>query len=106
MKEIEEIAKMQTALKYIEKTLADIKTVSDDLTLKQHEMIKDIWELKNKIPNIQKSLDEIEDKQQKSTIGYFIKNNWFRLTSFILGISIILGAVGDFLYRLPPPIKK
>lgn len=62
-----------------------------------------IYECNYEIKHIKDEIISIKQTQATSGIYYFIKQNWWKIGGFILTFATILGAIGEFLYRLPPP---
>ena len=52
---------------------------------------------------IKRRLKSIDEKLARTGVVYFLKHNWWKLSAFIISTATVLGALGEYLYRLPPP---
>lgn len=59
------------------------------------------------VDRIDKRVEKVEEKhveedKSRKVKTQFMRDSWWKLPAFILGSSAILGAIFDFLYRIPP----
>ncbi len=62
-----------------------------------------VWELEKDIVSLKEDIVYLKDQYSYSTFKCFWKRNWWKLGAFLITLATIFGALGDFLYHLPPP---
>lgn len=105
--------KMADNISEIKTTVCFLKDFSDQMKkdIKHLENInkfheKKTWQIEHDISEIKQNLESINDRYEKSTIIYFFKRNWWKITGFLISLATIFGAIGEYLYHLPPPVKN
>lgn len=98
----ETLACVKTAQKFIEREIHYLFTHMGkaEENLQFHD--KSLWEVERDIEELRKDLKSVEQSFHDSPIKHFLKNNWLRLLPFIVALSTVLGALGEYLYRLAP----
>lgn len=101
--DIELLAELKVNNQYIKQDIAHILECLESIDNKMQLHDRKLWSNGDRLERMQGKLEELEDKFKRSTLAYFIKNNWWKVGGFILAASSIFGFIGDILYRLPPP---
>jgi hypothetical protein len=101
--EFKKVIELNTTMKFIRKDIGDIKENLSAVCERQDRYEENLWKFGNEIKGINDRLKSMYEKQIKSGMGYFLKTNWWKIGGFILSMATIFGAVGEYLYHLPPP---
>jgi hypothetical protein len=98
------LERLEVISNYSIKRIDTIEAIIKSIEAKSYLVDKEFLKIKYELRDIYKQIDNIQSIQKRSGIMYFLKQNWWKLGGFILAFSTILGAIGEYLYRLPPPI--
>lgn len=100
---IESIQQLSTMTKVHDKELDQLEI---ELSAQHHKLTnleKRNIDYDHDIQHLYKKMKRMSAKLEHSGVSYFIRTNWWKIGGFILTFSTILGAIGEYLYRLPPP---
>lgn len=103
--DLERIIVINEHLKYLTSRFDDIAETVEIMAQKHKKYDKKFWEIAKTLEGHTKEISKIEDGIEKSSLSYFFRNNWWKIGGAILSVATIFGAIGDYLYRLPPPVR-
>ena len=101
--DVELLTELKVNNQYIKQEIANIFECLERINSKLHIHDQKLWANGEHLERMKAKLDDLEVKFKRSTLTYFFKNNWWKVTSFVIGLATILGGLGEYLYRLPPP---
>jgi hypothetical protein len=102
-KDYGEFVTLSTTMNFIRKDIEAIKDTLEMVQDRQERYDQNLWEFGHEVKEIRDHLQNIAKKQLTSGMGYFLRANWWKIGGFIISAATILGAIGEYLYRLPPP---
>ncbi len=101
--DVELLTELKVNNQYIKQEIAHMLDCLERINSKLDLHDQKLWANGEQLERLQVKFNELDEKFKRSTVGHFLRNNWWKVTTFILGISTILGGLGEYLYRLPPP---
>lgn len=103
--DIQELERVTLYVSLLKEEILSLNSKLNTIQIQQDETSKDLITSKYLIDTLKKKVSDVHERQEKSGIQHFLRQNWWKLASFVVALGTIIGAVMEYLYRLPPPMK-